>query len=234
MDGRSLGMPVVTEHSETTSGHAPSRRSAALDPTVSARQLLRLFDCAYLAALSVWLCTALWSTFVLEGVRGEKDARPSRAFLARLFAAGATAGAVSLAALVCGALSVPELRGPRILAQAMFIIVSTALMLYGANRVAPALHDAWERGGANDAEASKLRRRGILVNGAVFAAALVLFAAFMTRPALKTPGILELTPQERLRRAQEAFLKARERFEKSKPDAALRQPGAQPPTSPPP
>jgi hypothetical protein len=114
--------------------------------------------------------------------------------------------------LVCGALSVPELRGPKVLFHSALLVGGILLMLHAANGLAPALRAAWERGRAGDERARGLHRRAFWLNLLAIAINLLLLAAFALRPAPLTPGIVEPSPQERVRREEEAFRKARERL----------------------
>ncbi|HEX8201248.1 MAG TPA: DUF4149 domain-containing protein, partial [Isosphaeraceae bacterium] len=138
---------------------------------MSARSLLTLFDAVYLVAMAAWVGGLMFSSFVVaptlaRAVGPEAAARLARALAPRGHAWGATAGALALAARVCGALSVPEYRGPATAAQALLLLAGTLAMLHGGNALAPALAAAEAAAGAEGPGRSlRLRRQASWLDG---------------------------------------------------------------------
>jgi hypothetical protein len=178
---------------------------------VSARLLLSLFDLVYVGALAVGLAALTAASFGLF--------LAARRSLAHFYSGAAMAGAVALAALVCGALSVPELRGPRVLLHSALLVGGILLMLHAANVLAPAVQLAQDRLQPDEEHKRRLRSRVLWLNVLAIAIDLALLASFALRPAPLTPGIVEPSPQERARRQEESFRKARERLMLPAPEA---------------
>ena len=171
---------------------------------MSARQLLTLFDLVYLGALSAWIGSALFFTFgvapiLYKTVGAESGVRLIRAIFPRYYLGGAISGAVALPAFVAGPLCFREYRGAMVGAQALAIIVGILLMLYGGNSLTPAICAAQGTGASNPARSERLRRRAAVLNLFVVLIGLSLLVILVTRPAPRTSGILEMTPQERAR-----------------------------------
>jgi hypothetical protein len=179
---------------------------------VSARALLILFDTVYLVALSVWVGSALFLAFgvmpIISKVLGtEAVAKFERALLPRYYTWGATAGAVALAAFVSGPLSVPEFRGFRVAWNSGLLLAGTLIMLYCGNSLVPTVNAASDTGPNGQGQLERLRRRSVWLNGAVLLIGLILLAAFASRPAPTTPGIVELSPEELARREDAQYQK---------------------------
>jgi hypothetical protein len=185
---------------------------------VNARFLLTLFDAIYLIAMTAWVGSLLFVTFAVAPTI-------ARVLSPRYYAWGATAGALALAALVCGALSVPEYRGTAIAVQSLLLLAGTLAMLHGGNVLVPALDAAHDAGPAGQARVRRLRRQGAWLDGLVLAGGLGLLVAFAARPAPRTAGIVEPTPQEAAARRLEQNLKGFSRTE-----AARARPGSPPST----
>jgi Domain of unknown function (DUF4149) len=171
-------------------------------PTMNAIALLALFDTLYLVALSALIGSSLFlvfglKPFIFEVLEKEAAARLWRGILPRFYVWGATAGAIALAALVCGSLSVPELRGYRVAAQAGLLLASTLLMLYGGNSLTPAMNVACNHGPSGRPQLERLLRRSGELNLIVVVCGLLLLGGFATRPAPTTVGIVEPSPVER-------------------------------------
>ena len=83
--------------------------------------------------------------------------------------------------------------------QALAIIFGILLMLYGANSLTPAICVAPTTRHQRTGGSSTLRRRAAGLNLLVVLVGLSLLVAFVIRPAPKTSGIVEMTPQERAR-----------------------------------
>jgi uncharacterized protein DUF4149 len=169
-----------------------------------ASNLLTLFDSVYLAALSTWIGGAFFFTFgvapILSKIVGaESGLKLVRAILPRYYLAGAISGAVALPAFVAGPLCYREYRGAMVGVQALAIIFGILLMLYGANSLAPAIGQAPGAGTSSAGRLEQLQRRAAGLNLVVVLIGLLLLVSFASRPAPKTTGIVEMTPQERAR-----------------------------------
>jgi uncharacterized membrane protein len=179
---------------------------------VNARTLLILFDIVYLVALAAWVGSALFLAFgvmpVISKLLGtEGAAKFERELLPRYYTWGATAGAIALAAFVSGPLSVPEFRGFRVAWHAGLLLAGTLIMLYCGNSLMPATNAASKAGPVGEGQRDRLRKRGAWLNGVVLVIGLVLLAAFATRPAPTTAGIVELSPEELARREDAQYQK---------------------------
>jgi hypothetical protein len=171
--------------------------------SVTARHLLALFDSVYLTALSIWIGSAVFMVFGLnpslsKGTSSELAATLVRAIYPRYYVGGAIAGALALPAFVAGPLCYNEYRGVTVAIQAVAIIFGILLMLYGANSLSPASGRA-----QGDCTASERRvedeRRAIGLSVLLALVSVSLLVAHVIRPAPKTSGIIEMTPQERAR-----------------------------------
>ena len=171
---------------------------------MTARHLLTLFDSIYLAALSAWIGGALLFAFVVAPVLfkfagAESQAKLLRAVYERYYIGGAIAGAVALPAFVAGPLCFREYRGAMVGVQALVIIFGIIVMFYGANSLTPAIGAVKGDGAAEQARLKQLQLRAARLDILVLVVGVSLLVAFVCRPAPKTTGILELTPQERAR-----------------------------------
>ena len=172
--------------------------------SLRASHLLTLFDSVYLAALSAWIgapfssCSCL-PPILFKMVEAESALNLFRAILPRYYLGGAISGAVALPAFVAGPLCYREYRGAMVGVQALAIIFGIVLMLYGANSLAPAIGEAQGAGDSSTGRLEQLRRRAAGLNLVVVLIGLLLLVSFATRPAPKTAGIVEMTPQERAR-----------------------------------
>jgi hypothetical protein len=165
---------------------------------------LTLFDSVYLAALSVWIGGAFFFMFgvgpILFRMAGaESGVKLVRAIFPRYYLGGAIAGAVALPAFVAGPLCYQEFRGAIVGVQSLAIFVGIMLMLYGANSLAPAIGEAQGAGESSAGRLERLQRRATGVNLLVVLIGLSLLVSFASRPAPKTAGLVEMTPQERAR-----------------------------------
>jgi len=171
---------------------------------VTARHLLTLFDSIYLTALSAWIGGALLFAFVVAPVLfklvgADSQAKLIRGVYERYYIGGAIAGAVALPAFVAGPLCFREYRGAMVGVQALVIIFGIMLMFYGANSLTPAISAAKGDGLPGLARLKQLQYRAAGLDIVVLVVGVSLLAAFVSRPAPKTTGILELTPHERAR-----------------------------------
>lgn len=194
------------------------------DSPINGRLLLVLFDWIYLLAVTAWTGGVLFCSFLVfplisRALGPEARGRIESTVFPRYYGWGASAGAVALATCVCGALSVPELRGPRIAVQAALILTGILLAFYGGNSLAPALAASQ----ANNAErVQRLRIRGARLNAIVLVIGMALLATFATRPNPATQGIIEPTPQVRARQEEEQYRKNRQTraSQQTAPDSA--------------
>ena len=173
---------------------------------MDARFLLVTFDAAYVLALAAWVGSVLFVSFgVAPWIFKVLDAAAAGRFVRALFpvyyAWGATWGGVALAALVCGALTHPELRGPRVAVQAGVLLASILTMFYAGNTLTPAINAARDAGPAAHDRFERLHRRSVRLNTLVLLAGLALLIAFAARPVPRSAGITEPTPQQRLQQA---------------------------------
>jgi hypothetical protein len=168
---------------------------------VTARQLLALFDSIYLAALSIWIGSAVFMVFglapiLIKAIDSESASKLVRAIFPRYYAAGAIAGAIALPSFVAGPLCYSEYRGAMVAVQALAIIFGILLMLYGANSIVLAIGDR-DGEGPGPSQTAHSRRQAVGLNLIVILLAFSLVVAYVLRPAPKTSGIIEMTPQER-------------------------------------
>src|SRR6185312_7701854 len=91
--------------------------------------LLAIFDSVYLIALTAWVGSILFFSFAVAPIifrvlGAESGGKFVRALFPRYYLWGVICCAVALPALICGALSFPELRGQMIGVQAALIVTS--------------------------------------------------------------------------------------------------------------
>jgi hypothetical protein len=186
----------------------PTRRWKT--PAVTARALMVLFDAVYLIALAAWVGSVLFVSFgvapiIFRVLEPEAAGRFVRALFPRYYAWGSIAGAVALPASVAVPLCFPELRGPWVGVQALAILAGTLIMLYAGNSLTPAINAARDEGPAGRSQFERLHRRSVRLNTVVLLLGLGLLVAFAARPRPRTSGIVELSPQERVRREAAAL-----------------------------
>ena len=179
---------------------------------MTARSLMVLFDSVYLGAMSAWVGSILFFTFgvapiVFKVLGTETGDKFVRVLFPRYFLWGAIAGAVALPSVVAVPLCYPELRGPWVGVQALFIIAATLIMLYAGNSLTPAINAARDAGPAGQARFDQLHRRSVWLNGLVLAIGLGLLVAFAARPFPRSSGIIELSPAQRAEAEAAAFQK---------------------------
>jgi uncharacterized membrane protein len=171
---------------------------------VSARFLLRIFDSAYLLALTAWIGSLFSYLLVLTPVVAKllsaEDARTlQNALLRRCFTWGSMAGAIALPAFVAVPLSFPEYRGPGIAIQSVILLACILVMLYGANSLAPAMNNVRKPGPAEIERFRQLHRRSLVLGASVLAAVFGLLIAHANRPVARTSGLPQLTAAEQAR-----------------------------------
>jgi uncharacterized membrane protein len=181
---------------------------------LDARFLLVIFDAVYLLALAVWVGSILFFSFAVAPVifrvlGAEVGGRFVRALFPRYYAWGATAGAIALPAFLGVPLSFPEYRGPWVAVQGLLILAGTLIMLYCGNVLTPAINAARNADPAAQERFERLHRRSVWLNGLVLVIGLALLTAHAARPAPRTRGIIEPTPQERLEQELQSFQKER-------------------------
>jgi len=171
---------------------------------VTSRHLLAVFDSVYVTALAIWLGSTVFFSFgiapIIFRVLGmETGGKFVRAVFPRYYLWGAISGAVALPAFVAGPLCYQEYRGPMVGVQALAIIFAILIMLYGGNSLTPAIDQASDGGPANHERLERLDRRAVRLNVVVIVVTLSLLVGFATRRAPRTSGIIEMTPEERVR-----------------------------------
>lgn len=169
---------------------------------MTARHLLAIFDSVYLLALSGLVGSILFFSFAVAPIvfavlGAESGGKFVRALFPRYYAWGVVCCAIALAALVCGSLSFPELRGPMIAAQSGLIGLALAIQLYCGNTLTPAINAARDDGPASAGRFARLHRRSVVLNGVVLALGVILLVGFAARKGLRTDGIVESRSGER-------------------------------------
>jgi hypothetical protein len=171
---------------------------------VSARFLMGLFDSVYLMALTAWIGSIPFFSFVVAPVifrvlGAEAGGKFVSALFPRYYAWGAIAGAVALPAFVAVPLCYPEYRGPLVGIQSLAILLCIMIMLYAGNGLTPAINAARDAGRSGLERLQRLHRRSVQLNSLVLVIGSGLLIAFANRQAPRTSGITELTPAERVR-----------------------------------
>ena len=160
------------------------------------RLLLAIFDGVYLVALAAWVGSILFLSFavaplIFRVLGVESGGKFVRALFPRYYLWGVVACAVALPALICGALSVPGLRGPWVGVQALMLVVGLSLMLYCGNTLTPAINAARDGGPASADRFDRLHRRSVNLNAVALLIGLVLLVGFASRGAPKEAGVVE-------------------------------------------
>jgi putative copper export protein len=173
---------------------------------VTARFLLAVFDAVYLLAMTAWIGSLLFVSFgvapiIFKVLDAQSAARFVRALFPRYYAWGANSGAVALAAYVCGILSFPEYRGPAVAVQSLLLIAGILVMFYAGNSLTPAINAARDLGPAGQDRFERLHRRSVVLNAVVMVVGMGLLVGFAFRPAPRTLGIVERTPEETARQS---------------------------------
>ncbi len=173
--------------------------------------LLVLFDALYLLALAAWVGAIAFFSFgvapIIFRVLGKESAAIFvRALFPRYYVWGATAAAVALPALVCGAMTTPEMRGPKIGIQAMFLLGGALIMLYCGNSLTPAINAARDGGPETAGRFDALHKRSVRLNALSLLIGIGLIIAHAARPPVKYGGIIERAPGE-LTEGQGKFLR---------------------------
>jgi hypothetical protein len=177
---------------------------------MAARYLMVLFDSVYATALAAWvgsiLCFSSGVAPIIFRVLGaDAGGKFVRALFPRYYLWGAICGAQALPACMAVALCYPEYRGTRVGVQALAIIAGIMIMLYAGNSLTPAINAARDSGPAGQQRFERLHRRAVRLNAAALVIVLGLLIAFAMRPAPRTSGIVEMTPDERARYDAEVY-----------------------------
>jgi uncharacterized membrane protein len=188
---------------------------------VNARFLLAVFDSVDVLALTAWVGSILFFSFVVAPIifqvlTADAGAKFVRALFPRYYTWGAISGAIALPAYLGVPLSFQEFRGPIVAVQSLMIVTGTLIMLYAANSLTPAINAARDAGPSGKPRFDRLHRRSVGLNGFVLILGVALLIAFATRPEPKTAGIIEPTPQERARSAYEQ-MRLREESRRASP-----------------
>lgn len=120
------------------------------------------------------------------------------------------------------------------------ILAGILCVLYCGNSLTPAINAARDAGPSGQERFRRLHRLSVRLNSVVLILGVALLVAFATRPAPQTPGIIEPSPAERARLAEEQARKARAEYEKTRSAGGTREKGvgapsgsrAQPPDRP--
>lgn len=163
--------------------------------------LLAVFNGIYVLALAAWVGSVAFFSFgvapILFRVLGaEAGGKFARALFPRYYLWGATAGAIALPAVVCGPMTYPELRGPAVGIQAMFVLAGALVMLYCGNSLTPAINAARDAGPAGAAKFDRLHKRSVRLNAAALVIGIGLLIAFAARVGARPGGIVERSPGE--------------------------------------
>ena len=166
---------------------------------MTAPYLLAVFNAIYLLAMAAWVGSVAFFSFgvapILFRVLGaEAGSKFARALFPRYYVWGATAGAIALPAVVCGPMTYPELRGPAVGVQAMFVMAGTLIMLYCGNALTPAMNAARDAGPVASATFHRLHRRSVWLNAAALLIGVGLLIAFAARSGARSGGIVERPP----------------------------------------
>jgi hypothetical protein len=161
-----------------------------------------LFDSIYVIALAAWTGSALFLSLgaiplVSKHLGAEPGEKLVGALLGRYGDWGAICGAIALTSIVAVPLCYPEYRGAKVAVQALAIIACLLTTLYVGNSQKAAMNVRGESTASRDGRSTPLYRRAFWLNLLVPITGVGLLAAFAIRPAPRTSGIVELTPEER-------------------------------------
>lgn len=171
--------------------------------------LLAALESVYLVALCAWVGAILYFSFgvapiIFRVLSADQAAKFVRALFPRYYAWGTYCGAIALAAYIGGVMTHPELRGPRVLATALPLLIGTLIMLYCGNALTPAINAARDAGPEQKAKFDRLHKLSVRLNSVVLLAGLALLVAFAARPRPGTTGMIELTPEQRAERSYQS------------------------------
>jgi hypothetical protein len=161
--------------------------------------LLVVFDSVYLLAMASWVGSVAYFWFGVVPLISKVLGDEVGGLFSRCYVWGAVSGAVALPAFVAGPLCFPEYRGPAVGVQALALLGCTLLMLYGGNSLTPAIIEAQGLGPEGEERLVRLRRRSVALNGVVLLVGASLIVAFTARRPPVTLGIVEPTPEQRVR-----------------------------------
>lgn len=161
--------------------------------------LLAIFNSIYVIALAAWVGSIAFFSFgvapiVFRVLGSEAGGKFLRVLFPRYYLWGATAGAIALPAVVCGPMTYPELRGPAVGVQALFVVAGALIMLYCGNALTPAINAARDAGPAGAAKFDRLHKRSVRLNAVVLAIGIGLLIAFASRAGSHPGGIVERPP----------------------------------------
>ncbi len=167
------------------------------------RLLLAIFDSIYLFALTSFVGAILFFSFgvapiIFRVLGAESAAKFVRALFPRYYAWGVVSTAIALPALICGPLTYPELRGANVGVQAALIVVCLGIMLYCGNSLTPAINNARDAGPSEAARFDQLHKRSVRLNAVALLLGLILIVGFAIRQPVRTSGLNEMTPIERV------------------------------------
>lgn len=171
---------------------------------MSARFLMALFDSIYVITLAGWLGSAFFLSLgviplCVKQLGAEQAEKLIRKLLGRSSVWGAICGALALSSMVAVPLCYPEYRGARVGVQALALIACILVTLYAGNPSSTGRRGRPAPIPRPDARFSPFIRRAFSLNLLVAVTGIALLAAFATRAAPRTAGIVELTPEEQAR-----------------------------------
>ena len=159
---------------------------------MTAPVLLAFFNAVYLLALAAWVGSIAFFSFGVAPILF----RVLGALFPRYYLWGTTAGAIALPAVVCGPMTYPELRGPAVGVQAVFVLAGTLIMLYCGNALTPAINAARDAGPAGVVRFDRLHKRSVRFNAVALLIGIGLLIAFAARVGARSGGIVEPSPGE--------------------------------------
>ncbi len=157
--------------------------SGALDQP---EHLLRLFDAIYVVMLSGWIGAIAFFSFgvaplIFRVLEPAQAGLFVRSLFPRYYAWVASCAGLAATALLCGALSMPSLRGTAMGLQIAGGIIACFIMLYCGNVLTSAINAARDAGESGRVRFEKLHQRSVTLNSLVLLIGLVLAILFSSR-----------------------------------------------------
>jgi len=182
--------------------------------------LLAALESVYAIALAAWVGAILFFSFgvapiIFRVLAPDQAAKFVRALFPRYYAWGSYCGAIALASYIGGVMTHPELRGPRVLAVALPLLVGTLIMLYCGNGLTPAINSARDAGPEQKGKFDRLHKLSVRLNGVVLLAGLALLVAFAVRPRPGSSGMVELTPEQRAERSYQSGVRTQQSYDEA-------------------
>jgi hypothetical protein len=193
---------------------------------LDARFLLFLFDTVLLISLAAWIGAVFVVSYavvptIFRVLEPASAAKFLRTLYPRYYMWGIYSAAIALASLVCGRLTHNEFRGPLTGALALVAVAGILVMTYGFQNLTPAINAAMDAGPTAGERLRTLRQRSFVLNSVALGLGLVLLIGHAARPAPKSLGIIELSPEKRVQRDLEILERRKQRFDRELPRGAL-------------